>query len=91
MVPPTLDIRSRLAVDYLRQVNLDQWKRGPADSGHRLIADSHGQRDADGGEYTIAELQNPSHPYRRLFRSYASKLTLTPIEGADAFPAFGEH
>lgn len=177
-MPPSIDIRSELKIDDLRQINLDQWKRGPAsyfgsnpewvkpgrevlkgiehptydvqaildalppyavdnwqdcwahhmalhagchpwpnanhrtahrgfnlaidrmfgwfaafrepDLGHQLIADSHQQRDADGGEYMIAELQDPSHAYRQLFRQYAGKMTLMPIEGADEFPDFGE-
>ncbi len=44
------------------------------ESGHDLIARSHEQRDSDGGEYTLEELLDADHVYRRLFREFSEQL-----------------
>jgi hypothetical protein len=59
------------------------------DVSQQLIAESHAQRDADGGEYDAAELDDDTHAYRRLFGRYARKLIVLPIEGLDGLAPFG--
>lgn len=57
---------------------------------HRLIEESHRQRDLDMGEYTHGELADPQHAYRRLFMAYAEQLVIVPVTRAGELAEFGE-
>lgn len=60
-----------------------------AERGEDLVHQSHAQRDADGGEYTLEELQDASHPYRRLFAGFTKELTIVGARDAGKLAKFG--
>lgn len=57
--------------------------------GEELVRQSHARRDADGGEYTVEELQDASHPYRRLFAGFSKELALVAASEAGKLAKFG--
>lgn len=59
------------------------------DMGERIVKASHAQRDADGGEYTVQELDDADHAYRRLFAQFAEKLAIVTDKDARQLARFG--
>lgn len=57
--------------------------------GARLVSESHERRDMDGGEYTVAELADPAHPYRRLFAQFSQRLVVADLKDSGRLARFG--
>lgn len=60
-----------------------------ATRGEQLVAESHAQRDADGGEYAVGDLSNGQHAYRLLFAKFARELHFVADKDAGLLARFG--